>query len=79
MGRATDTASAFDAVAVTLNDSTVIPITRGLWVGVTGNIKATMASGSVVTFSAVPVGILPVQVKTVWSAGTTATTILALY
>lgn len=78
-GRSKDIASAYDAVAITPSDAATIPQTRGIWVGVTGNIAVKMASGNSVTFTAVPVGILPVQVTMVKSTSTTATTMLALY
>lgn len=78
-GRSTDTASAYGAVAVTPNDSTVIPATRGLGIGVTGNLAVRMANGDLITFTAVVAGILPVQVNKVLSTGTTATGITALY
>ena len=78
-GRSKDVASAFHAVAITPSDSTVIPATRGLWVGVAGNVVVRMASGASVTFTGVPIGILPIQVDQVKSTSTTATTMLALY
>ena len=67
------------AVAVTPHDSTVIPVTRGLYIGVTGNVKVRTAKGETVTFAAVPVGILPVCVDMVFNTDTTATTMVALY
>lgn len=80
MSRSTDISNAYAAAAVTASDATIIPKTRALWVGVTGNVAVRMAGdGSLVTFTAVPVGVLPVQVDKVLSTGTTATTMLALY
>ena len=73
------TVSAYDAKAVTPSDSTDLRPTRALYVGGEGDIQVEMALGSVVTFSAVPVGILPIQVVKVYSTSTTATNILALY
>lgn len=74
------TVAAHGAVAVTTDDSTEIPTTRSLYIGVGGNIKVTMADGQVITFSNVVGGsILPVQVDIVWSTGTTASSIIALY
>ena len=73
-------APAHSAAAVTPNDSTDIKPTRALYVGVTGNIKVDMAdTGSAITFTAVPVGIIPIQVTRVYATGTTATDIVALY
>jgi hypothetical protein len=76
---AASTAPAAHAVAVTPNDSTTFPVTRALYIGTTGNVAVRMASGVTITFTAVPVGVLPIQVDRVLSTGTTASTILALY
>lgn len=73
------TVSAHGAVAVTPSDATIIPIPRALYVGTTGDLAVTMADGQVVTFTAVPVGIFPIQVTQVRSTNTTASTIVALY
>jgi hypothetical protein len=50
-----------------------------LYVGGTGDIKIDTPNGDTVTFSAVPVGIFPVRANRVYSTGTTATNIVALY
>lgn len=74
------TVSAFDAEAVTLSDSALLPRTRALYVGTGGNLKVTTAYGTDVTFANAPSGsILPLQVTKVWSTGTTAANVLALY
>lgn len=78
-GRSTDIASAYGGAAITPSDSTVIPATRGLWVGVAGNIAVRMANGDLVTLTGVLPGIVPIQVDKVLSTNTTATTMLALY
>lgn len=78
-GRSTDIAAAYGAVAVTKSDATIIPTTRSLYIGVSGDVVVTMAGGQTpITFKSAPVGILPVQVTQVLDA-TTATDILALY
>jgi hypothetical protein len=65
------------AVVVVKSDSTVIPTTRGLYIGTTGDVAVTMADdNAVVTFKAVPVGILPIQVTKVMSTNTAASTCL---
>ena len=80
MGRSRDIAPSFDARAVTASDSTVLPPTRALYIGTTGNVAVTMASGQTpVVFTAVPVGVLSVQVTKVLSTSTTASNIVALY
>jgi hypothetical protein len=66
-------------VAVTKSDSTIIPTTRGLYIGVTGDVAVRHTDGATVTYKAAPVGILSVQVDRVLSTGTTATDIVALY
>lgn len=75
------TVSARRAAAVTVSDSTVYEQpTRALYVGGSGNVKVDMVSGGTVTFNAVQGGtILPVQVTRIYSTGTTATSIVALY
>jgi hypothetical protein len=74
------TVSAYDAAAITASDVTVIPVTRAIYVGVSGNINVRMAdSQATVLFSNVPVGIFPIQVDMVKSTSTTATTMVALY
>jgi hypothetical protein len=51
-----------------------------LYVGGSGNIKLTTASGSVLTFNGLNAGtFVPVQTIRVWNTGTTATNILALW
>jgi len=75
-----DASSADAAIAVTPNDSTVLATTRGLYVGVSGDVAVvTKGHGTSVVFKNVPAGILPVRVTKVLSTGTTATDILALY
>lgn len=78
-GRSTDIANAYDATAVTKSDSTVLPTTRALWIGTTGDVAVTMAHGSTITYKNVPVGVLPVQVTQVLETGTTASDIVAMY
>lgn len=69
------------AASVTPHDSTELTnYTTALYVGGEGDLKVTTVNDEAVTFSDVPVGtIIPVRVKLVWSTGTTATNILALY
>ena len=50
-----------------------------LYVGSTGNLKVDTITGSTVTFKNMPVGFFPVQVKKVYSTGTTAADIIALW
>jgi hypothetical protein len=68
------------AFAVTPNDSTDLSeTTRALYVGVSGNVAAVMASGASATFSAVQAGTtLPVRATRVLATGTTASSIVGL-
>ena len=74
------TVAAHSAAAVTPSDSTILPTTRALYIGTTGNVAVVMADDeNTITFSSVPAGfILPVQVIKVMSTNTTASNIVAL-
>lgn len=77
---ADSTVSAIDAATVTPSDTTVLPVTRALYIGAGGSIAVLTAKGTAVTFSGLNSGaILPVQVTKVLATGTTAGGILALY
>jgi hypothetical protein len=53
---------------------------RALYVGGAGAVKITTTLGDTITFSNVPGGaILPVCARRVWSTGTTATGIVAIW
>ena len=74
------TVAAKRAVAVTPSDSTIIPVTRSLYLGTGGNLQVRMAENqSLITFTNVAAGIFPVQVDQVYSTSTTAANIVALY
>jgi hypothetical protein len=79
MGRSKDIASAYSGAAITPSDATIIPITRAVYVGVTGNIAVRHGDGTLVTYSNVAVGVFPIQVDKVLSTGTTATTMIAMF
>ena len=74
---------ALSAADVVPNDAADLPnYSRMLYVGFGGSNKdvhVTTINGSEVTFKNVPTGILMVQARKVWSTGTTATEILALW
>jgi hypothetical protein len=74
-------APAHSAEAVTPSNSTVLKPTRGLFVGGAGPVKVDMAdTGTAITFAGVAAGtLLPIQVVKVYSTGTDATDIVALY
>ena len=50
-----------------------------LYIGGAGDLKVDTIAGSTVTLKAVPVGFFPVQVKKIYSTGTVATDIIALW
>ena len=69
-----------DAAAVTPNDSTNLSQPSVIYVGGAGNVKVTTAQGTAVTFTGVNAGtVIPVQVIRVWSTGTTATSMTAVF
>ena len=75
-------ASSGSAAAVTPNDSTDLTggVTRGLYVGVSGDVNVDMEDGETVLFTAMAAGIVhPLRVLRVRSTSTTATNIVALY
>jgi hypothetical protein len=76
---ANNTVSAHGAIAVVPTDGLDIPICRALYVGTTGNISVRMADGQSVVFTAVAVGIFPIQVDRVNATNTTASNIVAMY
>jgi hypothetical protein len=76
------TVSAHRASAVTTSDSVIYAQpTRALYIGGAGNITVDMADGGTsVLFVAVQGGtILPIQVTRIYSTGTTASNMVALY
>jgi len=72
---------ATNAVAVTPSDSVDLSyVSRAVYVGASGNVKVVMADSGTVTFVGVPAGAtLPIRVSRIWSTGTTATNIIALW
>ena len=73
-------APAATCAAVTPHDSTNFTNTaRALYIGGTGDVVVVDTAGTATTFTAVPVGILPVQCIRVNSTDTTATDIVALF
>lgn len=70
-----------NGVAVTPDDSTVLPCTKGLWVGTGGNISVIHdGDTTAVTYQNVPGGVLlPFHVTKVMSTDTTASNIVAIY
>ena len=74
------TEPAIGLAAVTPSDSAYIALTRGLYVGVSGNVRVRMEDGSLETLVGLAAGIVhPLRVQQVYSTSTTATSILAAY
>ena len=68
------------AAAVTLSDATTIdPTPRAIYVGTEGNLKVTMRGGEVVTFTNLVVGWHPIRPSVLWSTGSTASNIVAVW
>jgi len=67
--------------AVTPHDTNELTsVSRGLYVGVGGNVAVVMADGTPLTFVGVNAGtMLPIRVKQVKSTNTTAASIVAVY
>lgn len=71
---------ASEGIEITPNDSGELDkVTRGIYVGTTGNIRAMLASGGVITFTNVPVGWHPLRVRQILSTGTTASGIVGVW
>jgi hypothetical protein len=70
------------ALAVTPSDSVDIrtgQLTRGIYVGGTGDMSVVMDNGTVAFVGVVAGAVYPIRVSRVNATGTTATNILALY
>lgn len=76
-----ETRAAAGIAAVTPSDSADLArgTTRGVYIGVSGDVAVIMADGSSGTFTAAANGEHPRKVRRILAAGTTATNILALY
>jgi hypothetical protein len=69
-----------DAIAVTPSDATIIPVTRGLFIGGAGNINVRTVKGTTILLSGITANtVLPLAVDQVLATTTTATLIRALY
>lgn len=74
------TSPASDGVAVVPGPAPLAQVSRALWIGGGGDLTVEMADGGVVTLAGVQGGTLvPIRVRTVQSAGTSASGIVALW
>lgn len=71
---------AFDAVEIAPSDGADLSaVVRGVYVGIGGDLKVTLAGGSTVTFVNLADGcLLPVQASKVFATGTTAAGLVGL-
>lgn len=69
------------ASSITPHDTNELTyVTRGIYIGGAGNVKVTTVEDETVTFNSAAVGqVLPVRAKIIFSSGTTATSIIALW
>lgn len=67
--------------AVTPHDTNdLTTVTRGIYLGASGDVKLITVDGDTLTFVGLSAGIIhPIRVSRVFSTGTTATSILGLY
>lgn len=70
-----------NAAAVTPHDTNDLSkTTRGVYVGVSGDVKVDLAGGDTVTFVGLAAGVIhPLRVTRIYSTGTTATSILGVW
>jgi hypothetical protein len=76
------TSSAVLATAVTPHDTNDLAggLTKGIYIGGSGDLKVTFENGSSATFTALSAGVIhPIAAKKIQATGTTATNILAVY
>lgn len=74
-------APAYNAGAVTPHDTDELAfLTRGIYVGVSGNVVLVTASGDTITFVGLAAGMIhPIRAKIIKSTNTTATSIVAVW
>ena len=71
--------SAGGAKEITPSDSE-IEVTKGVYIGTSGDLAVVMEDGSEVTFTALPAGVFhPLRVRKIKAGGTTASGIVGVY
>lgn len=67
------------AIDISVTDHTLVITSRGLYVGVTGNVKVDMPGATAITFVGLAAGIIhPIRATKVYKIGTTATSIVSV-
>jgi hypothetical protein len=74
-------APALNGAVVTPSDSADLPnVARGVYCGTAGDLKVTTINGDVITFTSLVGGVIhPICAARIWSTGTTAANIIAVY
>jgi len=80
MANITATDPGYRVAEVSPSDTANLGNVRAIYIGGSGNVKIDADGGGTVTFVAAPAGmIIPVRAVRVYSTGTTATDIVAIY
>jgi len=82
VGQTTPASSAFlvspsDTTDFLTDAGELVP--RAIYVGVAGDLKVDMIDSGTVTFLNLPVGLYPLRVRKIYTTGTTASSMIALY
>ncbi|SDM23041.1 hypothetical protein [Bacillus sp. OK048] len=71
-----------DALAVVPSDTTDLAkgVTKGIFVGVSGDVRVDLSSGTIITLKGLAAGVIhPIAVKRVYATNTTALEIVGVY
>jgi hypothetical protein len=69
-----------EAIVITSGDHALTYASRALWVGSGGDVKVDMLDGTALTFLGVSEGtLLPIRISKVYSSGTTASNMVAVW
>jgi hypothetical protein len=70
---------AYDIYALKSDTVDLTNPTKCIYVGVAGDVKVDMVGSGTVVFKAMPLGMYRLQVKRLYSTGTTSTNVMGLY
>ncbi len=69
-----------DAFSVAPHDTNAFQATKGLYLGVSGDVRVKMKSGNIITFKGLSAGVIhPISITMVYATGTTALEIVGVY